>query len=214
MNSEGLNVTGQAGVNRFEERLETELVRIVAVRAPEAPAVRQRAWRRPAVRLGAVAGVAAAAVVAPLVLSGGGAPAYAVVKHPDGSLSITVNDTRHPVELQRKLKEYGVNSKVMVDKVCRTSPGLENALQDIIRRGPHNAGNIIVVDPRTLPSGALLTIGVSRAVPVGAPPGEPESVETSIGLVQKGDPVVCSPVKLHVTYQPEPTYPIPPTPSR
>ncbi|MEV4888027.1 hypothetical protein AB0K48_01370 [Nonomuraea sp. NPDC055795] len=65
--------------------------------------------------LAPVLGVAAAAAVAlPLVL-GGGTPAHAVEKNPDGTLTVTINEAKDPKGLEANLKGMGYN--VVVDFV-------------------------------------------------------------------------------------------------
>ncbi|MFG3441348.1 hypothetical protein ACGF0J_29235 [Nonomuraea sp. NPDC047897] len=72
---------------------------------------RHRRLPRPALLLPA-AGLAAALVVgAPLVL-GGGAPAYAIDRNPDGTITVTINQAKNPEALQEDLRAMGVNTVV------------------------------------------------------------------------------------------------------
>ena len=97
----------------FETRLESELVKVVAARgAATAPAGRPL-WRRPAVRVGVLVAAAVAAVTVPLSLNGTDQPAFAVTSHPDGSLTVTVNDYRHPERLEARLKATGASVRVI-----------------------------------------------------------------------------------------------------
>ncbi|WP_206061742.1 hypothetical protein [Nonomuraea basaltis] len=62
-------------------------------------------------RLLVAAGIAAAAVAAPLVI-GDGDPAYAVAKNPDGTITVTLTELRDPEGLETKLSAIGVTSDV------------------------------------------------------------------------------------------------------
>ncbi|MEU0028979.1 hypothetical protein [Streptomyces sp. NPDC006335] len=112
----------------FEDRLLAELRREIDLRAadPTTDAAPTSVWRRrlPALtapRLGLVT-LACAAVAGAWVLMPGSpaeSPAYAVVSHPDGSLTVTMNDIglggTLPDGLVERLKENGVH--VVVDNV-------------------------------------------------------------------------------------------------
>ncbi|MFI6325671.1 hypothetical protein ACIBG8_49720 [Nonomuraea sp. NPDC050556] len=71
----------------------------------------RRSLFRPAV-LAPVLGLAAAAAVAIPLLIGGGAPAYAIAKNPDGTLSITFNDVKNAKGLESDLRAMGYDIKV------------------------------------------------------------------------------------------------------
>ncbi|WP_169949445.1 hypothetical protein [Microbispora sp. H11081] len=62
-------------------------------------------------RLLIAAGVAAAAVTAPLV-AGGGTPAYAVTENPDGTITVALNEMRDPEGLRADLAAAGVTADV------------------------------------------------------------------------------------------------------
>ncbi|WP_336211030.1 hypothetical protein [Nonomuraea sp. LPB2021202275-12-8] len=62
-------------------------------------------------RLLVAAGVAAAAVLTPLVI-GTGPPAYAVTESPDGALTVTVNELRDPAGLEAELGAVGIKADV------------------------------------------------------------------------------------------------------
>ncbi|MEU8324325.1 hypothetical protein AB0C33_38725 [Nonomuraea sp. NPDC048881] len=71
-------------------------------------------------RLLVAAGVAMAAVAAPLVI-GDGEPAYAVAKNPDGTLIVTINELQDPEGLQAALNAQGIKADVTYnprDKKC------------------------------------------------------------------------------------------------
>ncbi|WP_405088523.1 hypothetical protein [Microbispora sp. NBC_01389] len=96
----------------FEDRLLAELkAEIVAREArTRAPGVR----RIPRLRLLAGAGIAVAAATAvavPLVI-GQQTPAYALTRHPDGSISLQINEFRDPDQVERDLAKMGVRTDV------------------------------------------------------------------------------------------------------
>ncbi|MEU4511250.1 hypothetical protein AB0G05_17305 [Nonomuraea wenchangensis] len=62
-------------------------------------------------RLLVAAGVAAGLVLTPLI-GGGGTPAHAVAKSPDGTVTVTVNELRDPSGLEARLAEAGVTADV------------------------------------------------------------------------------------------------------
>ncbi len=98
----------------FEARLESELVKVVAARREAAVPPGRSLWRRPVVRAGVLAGVAAAAAVTvPISLSGQHASAFAITSHADGSLTVTVKDYRHPERLEARLTATGAPVRVI-----------------------------------------------------------------------------------------------------
>jgi hypothetical protein len=96
----------------FEERLLAELKMEVAERAARgrAPAQRRVTGRR--FLAGAVvAAVAAAAVVAmPLLTTSD--TAYAVARNADGSVTVQINEMRHPDRLEEDLARQGVSANI------------------------------------------------------------------------------------------------------
>ncbi|MFI6500193.1 hypothetical protein [Nonomuraea typhae] len=80
----------------------------------EIQAAPRRRLLRPMV-LAPVLGLAAAAAVALPLVFGGGAPAHAVEKNPDGTLTVTVNEAKDPKALEANLKGMGYD--VVVDFV-------------------------------------------------------------------------------------------------
>ncbi|MGH3239913.1 MAG: hypothetical protein ACRDNL_06000 [Spirillospora sp.] len=125
-------------MQKFEERLLTELKDVVAARtAPspspspcpspaDSPRTRTVRWRW----AGSVTAVAAAAVglaIGVPLLTGDRAPqANAVVRDPDGSIRIYVRDYRHPELIASRLRGFGVPAVVDFvpnDRRCRTPRG-------------------------------------------------------------------------------------------
>jgi hypothetical protein len=95
----------------FEERLLMELKAEVWERAARGRA--RSGWftsRKIGMFAGLAAAAAAVAVVVPVVT--GGSPAFAVVKNPDGSVDVRIEEFRDPDKLEEALKEIGVTSEI------------------------------------------------------------------------------------------------------
>jgi hypothetical protein len=87
-----------------------------------------RPTRRPARRLVAFAGLAAAvaAAVAVAVPLASETPAFAVVKNPDGTVNVRINEFVRPKDLERRLGEEGVSAVidyVPFGQTCREPRG-------------------------------------------------------------------------------------------
>ncbi|MEU4508428.1 hypothetical protein AB0G05_02930 [Nonomuraea wenchangensis] len=87
-----------------------------------------RPARRPVRRLAAAAGLAAAvvAVVAVAVPLASETPAFAVVKNPDGTVTVRINEFVRPKELEKRLREEGVRAVidyVPYGQTCREPRG-------------------------------------------------------------------------------------------
>ncbi|MFI6478657.1 hypothetical protein ACIBH1_12030 [Nonomuraea sp. NPDC050663] len=186
-------------MSTFETRLEEKLIRVVEARAADAPPVHPRRRRRQAIRIGAIAAVAAGVITVPTLLSGGTAPAYAVAENADGSLTITVNEIKDPATLEAKLRSHGVRSKVTIGQRCgtpdtaahfRTEPH-----QDGQRSGmDKETGNLVEVhdrnfrvDPIAIPAGATIAIGFAQFDSDRVP------FAVSIALVPAAQKLTCVP---------------------
>ncbi|MFC4532596.1 hypothetical protein [Sphaerisporangium dianthi] len=67
--------------------------------------------RRPAILSSVLAAAAALAVAVP-VLTGGGTPAYAVSRNPDGTITVKINEVRNPKALEADLNALGFDAVV------------------------------------------------------------------------------------------------------
>ncbi|MFI6506033.1 hypothetical protein ACIBCT_00370 [Streptosporangium sp. NPDC050855] len=76
--------------------------------------VRRHALRRPAFLAPVLAAAVALAVAVPVLVSGG-APAYAVARNPDGTISVRINEIRDAKKLEADLNALGF--KAVVDYV-------------------------------------------------------------------------------------------------
>jgi hypothetical protein len=107
----------------FEDRLLDELRTVVAARP--APAAGPQPRR---LRLVLATGAIAATTVGVIVLSGGdsAAPAYAVERQPDGSVTVEIRSLRDASGLQEKLRAAGIPAVVdytPIGKMCRAPRG-------------------------------------------------------------------------------------------
>ncbi len=168
---------------RFERRLEAELVKVVTERGavPHGRA-RRAAWRRPAVRIGALAGLATGAAVA-VALAFGGTPqasaghhgpvtlaAFTVMRNADGSLTVTINDLRDPQGLEHRLAATGVSAKVTVSDLgpnCRrlsSTPWPDREqVQKIFRNNTLSQDHAFTFYPAEVPAGATVVVQILRS---------------------------------------------------
>jgi hypothetical protein len=150
--------------NTFEDRLLAELREIVAARpAPAAGAV-PRSFRRRLLVGGVAAGAAAAAAALFVVGGDPAAPAFAVERATDGSVTVEINSLRDADGLERKLRAAGIPAVVdytPAGKVCReprgrlaTEParhtlgvqvGPDSSAKFTIPRGDVREGNTVVI---------------------------------------------------------------------
>jgi hypothetical protein len=110
----------------FEDRMLRELRSMVAANpAAEEELRRSRTWiapRRLALGGAGVAVVAVAAVAGVQLVSGGAAPAYAVSKNDDGTVTVEISSLSDAAGLERKLREAGIPAIVQYvppGKACK-----------------------------------------------------------------------------------------------
>jgi hypothetical protein len=112
----------------FEDRLLAELRALVAERPASAAAGPPPARRVPRRRLAFAAGAVVAAVAGVFVAVDGdpAAPAYAVDRHSDGSVTVEIHGLRDAAGLQAKLRAAGIPAVVdyaPAGKMCREPRG-------------------------------------------------------------------------------------------
>lgn len=162
-------------MSRFEDRLLDELMErygALLAQAPplaiglERPLRRARARRAPLVAVSAaLAGILVAVVV--LVSSGGGpAPAYAITRNPDGTVTLTIRELAAAQAADRQLIAMGLPIRAVVAEAgCRVAPGTyrvapPSGQSPPIRPFLSSEGVGLNIDPRKIPPGDTLVVGV------------------------------------------------------
>jgi hypothetical protein len=154
----------------FEDRLLTELRAVVAARPTPEAVTFPPARRARRTRLALAAGAVAATVAGVFVATGGdsAAPAYAVERQSDGSVTVEINSLRDAAGLQEKLRAAGIRAVVDYTpegKACREPRGRRGS------GGPHTMGMGVRDDHSatfTIPRGEL-------------PPGQTLVITSSVG---------------------------------
>ncbi|WP_188192596.1 hypothetical protein [Nonomuraea sp. SYSU D8015] len=117
----------------------------------------------------AAAGVAAAATAAVVVLNGvAGAPAYAVTKSTDGSVSVQINAFTDPEGLEAELADAGV--KAVVDylpegQICKSPRGQQGSASGKFSTSLTKEANGISfkIEEGQVPAGETLVLAVSKS---------------------------------------------------
>lgn len=170
--------------DRFEDRLLTELARIVTARSAAGsptPTARRRALRL------AGAGAAVIATATVVVSPSTTVPAYAVEANPDGTLTITVHDLTDPRGLQARLARFGVASHVTLDRAIQghiqrqchaipkpsaswQAPGLIVGAGQAGPSHPSTAhANVVTINPAKMPAGATLAVHIGQLLSPTSP---------------------------------------------
>lgn len=171
-------------MSRFEDRLWSELVEqhgAVLAGQPSLGLVPGAAPLRGAVALRrplATIGVALAAVVAAIVigLSTGGsgpAPAYAVTRNPDGTVSVTIQELSAAQSASEALTRMGLPIRAAaVEASCQANPDryrMAPVPETDTRRiySPFLSGSVtgVRISPSSIPAGDTLLLGVHEAAP-------------------------------------------------
>jgi hypothetical protein len=165
-----LTPTAPRPLTGFEERLLAELTPLIAKQTQTIEPRAAARWRRPA-RIAAAAvavtGLCAAVPATTDFLTG--EPAYAMVRHPDGSITVTFNDIDHLQGLQQKLSHYGVRNLVLVREPPKT--GVVPCDNDNIVPAPgfvdqsvsSGLKTVAVIHPDKQPAGATLVFNIIRS---------------------------------------------------
>jgi hypothetical protein len=138
--------------------------------AQPVPVPARRRRRRVALVGASVAAAAAAGVIGLNLV--GSAPAYAVTRHQDGSVTFVINDIRDAAGATRALQKAGVRAVVLVAKPaggCAPGtagvgdgggyPSLKSAIEQFgYRRSHPQTPNAFVIYPAQIPQGDVLVI--------------------------------------------------------
>jgi hypothetical protein len=155
----------------FEDRLLAELRAVVAARPTPNAATARPARRARRTRPTLAAGAVAATIAGVFVATGGdtAAPAYAVEKRSDGSVTVEIHSLRDAAGLQQKLAAAGIPAVVdytPIRKMCREPRGR-----------PASAGH-----PMTLGVGVREGRSATFTIPRGnVRPGETLVITSSVG---------------------------------
>ncbi|QIS09245.1 hypothetical protein [Nocardia arthritidis] len=151
-------------MNKFENRLLGELM--IEHGAALATADRTEHRRRSPVRMAGIAvGALALAGVATVVVTtvGNDPQAFAVVRNPDGSVTVSVSDLRAIDDTNAKLAEMGVPARVLpMRKDC---PDLDEST--VVPLGQHytlpqqNADGSVTLRPEAAPPGYVMLLGLA-----------------------------------------------------
>jgi hypothetical protein len=154
-------------MTRFADQLFTDLMQehgpaLALTGPPTAP--RQRAVTGRKLLAAGAGGVAVAAAAAGVLLAGGGTPAYAVTTHPDGTVTLAVNQAAGISGVNGRLHQLG--DRVVVVPVGRGCPSI-NSLPAPSVRPVHISGSTkigrngsVTVNAKGIPAGDLLVVGV------------------------------------------------------
>ena len=197
----------------FEDRLEAELVKVVAARPAGARRRGVRsAVRRPAVKAGVLAvAIGVAAAFAGLALSHRGVSpvhiktaAFSVDTYQDGTVHVTwdksryIQDSQDTAALQRALRQAGLPVLIKTGVFCQgpgdngdLGPGGVGPGVGRVMTGENEPGGgvVFVFTPAAVPAGKELFIGYLTPAQLAITQGRPGSVER---LVPAGVALTCT----------------------
>jgi len=160
-----------------------------------ADAIRARARGRRLRRSLAVAGAGGTALGVGLALTAGGAgtsapsvhvnlDAWSVNTLSNGLVYVDVRELREPALLRQTLARAGVPAIVTFGEFCAGAPGGDTAnLQPVLGKSPLGGGKL-TVNPRAIPAGDELSIGIVAAPHQGG-------FSNSFALVKDGSRLTC-----------------------
>lgn len=160
---------------RFEDRLLDELMDRHGALLAQAPPLAiglQRPQRQPHVRRGplvalstALAGILVAVIV--LLSSGGGpAPAYAIARNPDGTVTLTIREIAATQAADKQLIAMHLPIRaILVEAGCRIAPGAYRVAAPLGGPPPYTPfvsgeGAGLHINPSEIPPGETLVVGV------------------------------------------------------
>lgn len=155
-------------MSNFEERLLSALKDDIASRKADLVVETPLRRRRVVGLAAAVAGVAAATLVAMNVYGGAATPAFAVTKSADGSVEVRINEFRLPDELEAELAAAGVKTVVdylPADQTCKQPRGEHGVtagrVENGIGVGKNDTGIAFRIDKGQVTAGQTLVLVVS-----------------------------------------------------
>ncbi len=205
-----MNVSETRPPGGFEDRLEAELVRVVAARAALPPRPGKRAAaviRRRAVLAGVLAVGTAVAVAGFAGLGTGAGPvhirtaAFSVDTNADGTIRMTWDKSQysqHIAGLQQALREAGFPVLIKEGVFCKgphdsgylDPSGVGRGVGRVMKGENQPDGTVVFVfTPSAMPAGQELFIGYLSPSQLAITHGQPGSVER---LVPAGVPLTCT----------------------
>jgi hypothetical protein len=154
-------------MTRFADQLFDDLMQehgpaLAHARMPAAP--KRHLAARPAMLAAGAGGLAVAATIGSLVVSGGGTPAYALTKNSDGTVTLAVYKESGIAEANAKLRAYGDDRVVVVpveagclDISSLPAPRVQAKQVSVQASG---SGTDITVNAQGVPDGDILVLGV------------------------------------------------------
>ncbi|GLY49364.1 hypothetical protein [Lentzea sp. NBRC 102530] len=142
----------------FKDKLLNDLMREHGETVEEAPERPVRSARP----LLAAAGVLALAGAATFAIVGNDAPAYAVTKNADGTVTVTIKDVKGVDGANAKLREYGIRAKAV--PMSRDCAELDESRMDARDYELPDQGEdgSMTFRPGDLPEGYTMLLGISN----------------------------------------------------
>lgn len=150
-------------MSKFTDRLWQELMREhrAQLEQIDRPAAERRRRAFPRLVAGTSVGLAGAGTAIALAIGAASStPAFAVTKHPDGTVSVTINRLTGVKGANQKLAQIGVRAvAVPVEAGCAGAPP-PAAMKALLSRvhAAVNEGGTVRIDPREIPRGKRLVL--------------------------------------------------------
>jgi hypothetical protein len=154
-------------MTKFANQLFTDLMQehgpaLALTKPPKAPRLRAATGRK--LLAADAGGVAVAAAAAGALVAGGGTPAFAVTTHPDGTVTLAVNQAAGISGANGRLHQLG--DRVVVVPVEPGCPSINSLLAPSVRP-THISGSTkvgrdgsVTVNAKGIPAGDILVMGV------------------------------------------------------
>jgi hypothetical protein len=128
----------------------------------------------------------------PIASGGSGSPrvvhvnlaAWSVNTSPTGLVKVTIRELKDPAGLSKTLADAGVPVVLTSGKVCTSGDELQ--VSRVVRKLPGPGGLVIKINPKAMPAGTELVIGVGT-LRIGSERGH----AAAFGLEKKGSPLDC-----------------------
>ncbi|MFC6086086.1 hypothetical protein [Sphaerisporangium aureirubrum] len=112
--------------------------------------------------------------------------AWSVNTLPDGLVNVTIRELKDPAGLSKTLADAGIPVVLTSGHVC-DSPYDKLQVEEVVRKLPADDGLAISIDPKAMPAGTELVIGIGTL----RIDGQPQEPAAAFGLERKGSPLNC-----------------------